>query len=114
VTFADLQGRFFCDFYYDMPKIRGTYNINPSTSVAGLWIQPSGSSTISYMGVTQVSIASITPATLNAGTVATFKTTLQNNLQTVINASHPMGSGAVTATILIKSVSPLLWKANFS
>ena len=92
-----------------MPRIQGITTIAPNVLGAGLWIEPNASSLINYFGKNQAYITSITPVSPNASNVATFQSTLQSAIQSQIDTNHPQGAGAVTVTVIIKSISPLKW-----
>jgi len=95
-----------------MPALRGVYSVTP-TALSGKYIDPSGGNT-TYIGVTQASIDAIVPVSPNAVNTVTFKNTLQTNIQSAIDASHPQGAGAVTVTVIIKVINPLKWGVIFS
>ena len=98
-----------------MPAIRGCYEVNPKTGVAGIWIEPSGSPPGTYIGVSQTTINALKPSGgITVAKAATFGTALKTAIQSEINTKHPFGIGAVKVQIKITSLSPLRYEVELS
>lgn len=93
-----------------MPAIRGIYGINPKTKEKGIWIEPSGSDPNTYIGISQTDIDTLTPVVsvdpqnptlTEVSKINTFGSTLETNLQQIVDSKHPMGAGAIKVSITI-------------